>query len=447
MPTLTSESALLVNTYNKLNKIKCYRSLTIANKNTNHNLYNKFQKHNFKILNTIYNNEYNNLSNINSTRTSYNSHSLIYKKLVYNIYNNHLENNKYIDSKINAHIISEPGNLLKYNILIASKTITINIIKYSDKLTRSDYIKFDKLVKKIVLQIHLISNLTSATHCCNNSFNIYLFLTPFKRELTYNEDIVLGEKHANGGFCYGCMSECNIIIYREQEVFKVLTHELLHTFGIDKSLWRFNRLPNANNNDSTIYNKFLDNFNLSQVNDLAVNECLVEFWATFLNSVLYSFLYVKETNLSNFNKQTKLYNQIFEKVIKYEILHSIMQTAKILNYNKCKYSDIFNKKSPNMYRESTHIFSYYILKLGLLFDYERFINTQISILPDYGLKFNESLKNSSDFFNYLIVILKNKHLKTNIDSTMNLYVLIRQKNSKYCEFLINNLRMTVLEYY
>ena len=90
----------------------------------------------------------------------------------------------------------------------------------------------------------------------------YLFLTPFKRELEKSQDKILGADNVNGGFCYGCIPNGEIIIYRQEEVFKVFTHELLHNFGVDKYIWDFMYEATVHNSkQNEMYCEFLKSLN------------------------------------------------------------------------------------------------------------------------------------------------------------------------------------------
>ena len=69
----------------------------------------------------------------------------------------------------------------------------------------------------------------------------------------------------------------------------------------------------------------------------------------------------------------------------------------------------------NEYKERTHVFSYYILKLFLIFDYKHFINSHISLTKQadnsFILNFESSLQNMQLFLNYIrtIVNIGNTH--------------------------------------
>ena len=300
----------------------------------------------------------------------------------------------------------------------------------------------------MMAQIYLITTLTKNNTCSEDSLNIYLFLTPFKRELEKSQEKVLGASNSNGGFCYGCVSNGEIVVYRQEEVFKVFSHELVHNFGLDTYIWDFmSQVRVENSKQNKMYNKFLNNFNLPRENELGIQECVVEFWGEFFNNAIYSFVYSKNCNLSTYNQEFKFYKQVFETIMKFEIIHSFLQTTKIIYHNRLAYVGIFSKNQAPTYREKTHIFSYYMLKLFLLFDYKEFINSQISVSRENVLLFNKSLQNMQKFFDYMISVSKYESVILNFKFMREVYMSIRVLKNKNINFLLNNLRMSVLEYY
>ena len=64
----------------------------------------------------------------------------------------------------------------------------------------------------------------------NKIWQIYIYSSPVKRILP--ADGPLGPEHVNGGYTYPCSSDC-VVIYRYEEVTRVLIHELLHAACTD----------------------------------------------------------------------------------------------------------------------------------------------------------------------------------------------------------------------
>jgi hypothetical protein len=447
MLNLSKDSTFLFNYYDELLK-KSDKNLLFIPDNKKSSLYIDFQKHIYDILDNIYDILGKDLHTIHNLRTVYDYNTREYKRLIRNVYNKHFSNNPYIDNKIKEYIKNKPGSLITYQLPFKDKTITINLIKYS-KISPKQLKNFDNLVKNMMAQIYLINHLTKNNTCSEDSLNVYLFLTPFKRELEKSQEKVLGASNANGGFCYGCVSNGDIVVYRQEEVFKVFSHELVHNFGVDGYIWQFmTQVKVKNTKEYLIYNKFLDYFNLGRENNIGIQESLVEFWGEFFNNAIYSFVYSKSCNLSTYKQEFKFYTQVFETVMKFEIIHSFLQTTKIISHNRLNYIDILstNNNKP-VYKENTHIFSYYILKLYILFGYKEFINSQISLTRENRLFFNNSLQNMQKFFNYMSSVSKNSYFLQNIKFMRELYTSIRVLKTKNLNFLLNNLRMSVLEYH
>jgi hypothetical protein len=144
-----------------------------------------------------------------------------------------------------------------------------------------------------------------------------------------------------------------------------------------------------------------------------------------------------------------------------EYIHNYYQVYKILYFNNMTYNDLIiqnvNKISYDntfldKYREKTHIFSYYILKLFLLLEYERFINSSISLsIIDniYNINFLQSSNNMDNFFKFLLANSHNTKTLKNFEILEELFQTILQSyNTTQCnslEFIIKNLRMSVLE--
>ena len=446
MLNLSKESTFLIDYYDELIK-KSNGNLLFSQHNKKTSLYIDFQKQIFKLLNSIYDLLDIDLQNISKFRRVFGNNTREYKTLIENVYKKHLTNNKYIDVKVKEYIRNKQGSLVIYQLPFKDKTISINLIKYS-KISPKLLANFDNLIRNMMAQIYLISTLTKNNTCSKDNLNIYLFLTPFKRELEKSQEKVLGAYNINGGFCNGCVSNGEIVVYRQEEIFKVFSHELVHNFGLDTYIWDFMfQVKVENSKQNKMYYKFLNNFNLPRENELGIQECLVEFWGEFFNNAIYSFVYSKNCNLSTYNQEFKFYKQIFETIMKFEIIHSFLQTTKIIYHNRITYVGLFSKNQSPIYREKTHIFSYYMLKLFLLFDYKEFINSQISVTGENALLFNKSLQNMQKFFNYMISVSKYESVILNFKFMREVYMSIRVVKDKNINFLLNNLRMSVLEYY
>tara|TARA_Y100000389_G_scaffold95476_1_gene92166 strand:- start:4307 stop:5725 length:1419 start_codon:yes stop_codon:yes gene_type:complete len=467
--------------------LKYYKNFKIIENNSKKNdtKYERFHNYIYKKLTNIYNSlklDYNNF-NYAIYRTLLNNNSTIYNNTLTNIYNKYLLHNRYVSNDIKDFIKNEKtknsSKLLIYKLPYKNTYININFFTYNERIDNNSInSNYDKSVTNILLLINLISLLSSNNNihntnndiCSKDGFNITFFNTPFSRILNDSTNNVLGAKNVNGGFCFGCQNVGNIIIYRKEECFKVFTHELIHNMGIDQYFFDFMNLTKAkSSNEYKIYKSFIKNYNISkEINinnyNIGLQECFVEFWGEFFNNALTSFLYANSCILSNNENKFKIYKNFFTKIMQLEYIHNYYQVYKILNYNIMSYNDLINKNVKNLnntnydnivynkYKEYTHVFSYYILKLFLLIDYKGFINSGISLsIIDniYNINFLKSNNNMNDFLNFLLANSHNTKTLKNFEILEELFESILQSyNTTRCsslKFIINNLRMSVLE--
>ena len=510
---LSDESEKLLINYKNL-KYKLNFNYKDSEKTSINAFYFQFQKFILNRLITVHNevSKTYSQSELSNYRNIYIDSSKIYNQTVDDVLNDHLKNNRYIDNSIINYIkkfqlLNETKNeiknetknkpktkpkpkpknktkkidkkreksyLIKYEIPYEKTFININFILYEkDSLSKQLVEKYDNKVYDILKIIHLIiilsnNNLINKKDfeiCSRDGLNIFIFLTPFLREINIESNDILGATNANGGFCYGCINEGNIIVYRSQEYFKVLIHELIHNFGIDSYIFDFKKeIYKTNSNENKLYKNFINNFNLSrEINDgtfdIGIQECIVEFWAKFLNYSLFSFNYILKNlthtdNINNipvnikttgqFNKIYNMYISIFTSVFELEILHNSLQCVKILKKNKLNYLNILSTKDKkvNNYKEETHIFSYFILQTILLYSYKNFINFKIMINYErnynkFNIIFPKSLENISKLLKFIIVNSRNNDFINNIQLL---------EKIKYNKLLKTNLRMSLIEY-
>jgi hypothetical protein len=418
--------------------LKKYENLDYRLNNSNssmgkllHVLYNEFSNKQ-KIINAI---------NVEKSR-SYEDNKTNIKKKINAIVDKHLRSTKYIDETIINYITTNVNcKIVTYENVIKGKTYVFDFIIYNNKISIK---KLDLVVESMLLLLQVL--IAISNNEMRNGQHVTFFLTPFQKKLNSNNHIILGAKNVNSGFTYPNLESGITFIYRMEEFFKVFVHESVHYYGIDKALHKdFN--SNAN------YNKFLDLFSISNknFNAIGINEAITEFWTFIMYLCVIS--YKKDINISDFVYQ-------FERLYKLELIHLIFQLVKILNYNKLTYNQ-FISKSNTHYNESSHIFSYYIVKTLLVYNHEELLksnifefivnNTNNTNSPN---KLNIILKHDINSINKLFVILSKYALDTNFIKFVNKISMFYNNNnnnntltSTYKErFIFNNLRMMSSDY-
>ena len=188
----------------------------------------------------------------------------------------HLIDSKFIPDKIVDYI----NEKIKYKYVISYnyKNNIIYIEYYTAKKSKNTDL-FKKIVKRVIFMM-IISN-------TYKSLNIEIYDTPFKKEFHCNNHKKCGKlshNNVNSGLSY----LNNIVIFRREEMLKLLVHELIHALDIDN---KYETLKDKQ--------KILELYNINNSN-LLINESYVETWAIIINVFL--VIYEKKINKTEENK-------------------------------------------------------------------------------------------------------------------------------------------------
>jgi hypothetical protein len=312
---------------------------------------------------------------------------------------------------------------------------------------------YNNYVFMIALWLYIL-NLYSSNKCAHNVV-IYLYMTSLEKILPSSSLDILEQNNVNTAFTYSCPIDSEIVIYRREEWFKVFIHESFHNYGLDYSMM-----------DNSNINKCISKlFNINS--DINSFESYTEFWAEIINIVFISFyLSIQkqkkkefEDNYLNFNK--KKYFKNIEILINLEIKYSLFQLVKVLNFMDLTYENlIYSKyydKSINLYREKSNVFSYYILKTLLLFNYQDFL-----LFCKYNNNNLLNFKKTNISIKKLCFFIKDKYKREifldnikNFEELLNNYLnfpilqnisnINQKKIIKEKEYILSNLRMTICE--
>jgi|LakMenEpi03Aug12_release.lakeMendotaPanAssembly.Ray.scaffolds.fasta_scaffold07224_12 hypothetical protein len=330
-----------------------------------------------------------------------------------------------IPSLIKENIENNLLNYLSFSFILFERKIKIHFI-LSESITKNIIKKYKKFVILMSVWLHIISN--NSSYDCSEELNIYIYLSNSLKQLPITSNIILNQEHANTAFTRLCSE---IIIFRQEEWFKVFIHETIHNFNMDFS--------NVNNQKcNQIIKKIF--YVTSKVN---LYESYTEFWARIINLSFIS--YVHTNNFNNFTK-------VFETLINIEISYSAFQMIKILNYMNLTYENLIFNFQEN-YRENTNILAYFIITNILLFNYVDFLSwcdNNNNNLYDFKktnknlLNFCEFIKNKYNNPKFLQNINKINELFEKNNNNKNKNNNNKNKNKKI-NYLMKNLRMTIYE--
>jgi len=339
-----------------------------------------------------------------------------------------IKSGNYIPSIIHKEIKKVNFNEIYY---FQIKNIDFQIHFVSEKKYSTEYL--NKKIERIIKMIHLL--LLFHRDEMLKAINILLFLTDKKKELPNKKNMIVNENNVNTAVTFSCSENGEIFLYRDEESFKVLIHELLHSMCYDFS---------SLNTTLNLKNEVLKMFNVNS--KFYLGEAYAEFWANIINTTIMSYELLKnKTDFEDFTHNFKILN-LFERMF------SIFQCIKFLDYMGLKYTDIISKekkvknKALSIYREDTNVFAYHILKMVWLFNTESFIN--------WFDKNNQNLIYSEKTHNYIGKILKKTKNHYNEDLLIQLIEHIEKfhiNSKKYkhdnesIKKLITNARMCLFD--
>jgi hypothetical protein len=283
------------------------------------------------------------LKEINTSEQRFNHHS--YTKQV-EIYTKSNEDFKLIPESIRTWILNASLTETCMTGTINGRNYQISFIHLPT--TSQQLIK--KYFKKMWQWLNIIGNYASAS--CSNNLIVYIYLTPFKKQLPLIHKTPIDVENVNTAFTRSCIPENSIIIFREEEWFKVFIHETFHCLGLD-----FSEMESYYAKTNTQVLKIFPALSKQNVPDLRFFETYCEVWAEVWNIL---FIY------SSKNRQTL--QTLFDK----ERQFSVQQNVKLLRHFDIEYKNLFDIK-PVHYREKTQAFSYFILKSVFMFYLDDFI--------------------------------------------------------------------------
>lgn len=336
-----------------------------------------------------------------------------------------LFDSNYVDKRCYEYVKNNIVGVFTLSTNISNLKVKINYAIYNNK-------EFNRLKKLEKLLLHALK----IVRFCNlyrknetvKTLNILLHLTPILKKLPTKNTDILGPTNCNSAVTFACASEGELLIYREEEWKKTLIHELFHSLCLDFSLINYSKLKENIGDIFKIKSEFL------------ISEAYCEFWASILNCSFCSYSFLKnKNNLDDFI----LYAEFG---IYMEKMFSLYQCTKLLDFMNLKYEHLWKQDKISesyrniLYKETTNVFSYYILKMVLLqFSDEFLIWCNLNNTNTLNFDHNEILFDK--FFKFINKHYKAKHLLKNI-SQMGDKLHDHSKDKILCQ----TMKMTICDY-
>ena len=295
----------------------------------------------------------------------------------FNVYGDHILDNIYelsktdkIPENLKARIFDE-SLIGKYTPLLVCQDIEQNITKqinyqltynhdgYNKSVSVSLNLKekgqigeqaLDKLMRTILLVPKL-----NIGKIADTPVELNIYTSSAKKKCVSSKTRILGANNINSGVSVFKFNENLPIIttvYRNEEMHKLLIHELIHTYKYDFRFMEFNL-------------KISDFINISRDTKLTPNEAYTEVVTVILNTAAESYNFKDHANFD-----------LFKVMLEYEAQYSLLQCAKILNfYGFTSVEDFFQPyDNRNRFKQNTNVFSYFFIKTALLVNISDLLN-------------------------------------------------------------------------
>jgi hypothetical protein len=266
----------------------------------------------------------------------------------------------YLTREMTDYIKTESKKILTFECTINNRTIRLIFIIFKNN-------NFERIAyyKTYAHRVYMWLSMISKKSTCVETLTIYVYLTPFKKQLPENKSESIGPVHANTGYTYRCEKENEIVIYREEEWFKVVLHVTMHAFGNDFST------------DEGSSSAIKQLFSLPPGISIRMSETYSEIWARIMNVVFQTYFKnppsLESRSALQFKKNVEFYLHL-------ESIFSLYQCIKILDFMGVNYqlliddSDHSKKMIRSFYRENTNVFAYYVLTSVLLNNHDAFLS-------------------------------------------------------------------------
>lgn len=276
----------------------------------------------------------------------------------------------HLPPEIQRHVLNEPSTAITYRFLATnpnatspSRSVVLHFVVFNTP--NPDLKKMLEHATRVCALMHLVSAHASRS-TCSATLHIFIYMTEFKKLFPAARGEALDAEHANTGMSYHCAKDNDIVVYREEEWFKVLIHEAFHAFGLS-----FIESDMPRGVDAAMQRVLQRTYAISH--PVRVYETYCEIWARVLNVCFACFSPPSMVGGGSPILNVHL-NAFIECVL--DGLHrdaqfALQQCAKIMRYMDIPWSVMRSPTKDNRaivaqkYRENTNVFAYYVMTCAL----------------------------------------------------------------------------------
>ena len=251
------------------------------------------------------------------------------------------------------------SHIMTFDYTISKRTVSVHLV-FMDKNSISEIEQqYTQYIEMIYIITHVLSNYSSIE--CGKNLSLYVYLTDFKKRVPMSPLDEFDTKHVNTAYSDICTTNSDIVIYRNEELVKVLIHELFHNYGLDFSRIKYDSMKE----------KMLKLFPIKT--DCELTESYAEFFGELINIAITTYYLDNSVKIA-----TYVHNAHY--LLFYEKLFSMIQSVKVLHKIGLEYENLYLQDELSItlrnniyYNENTNVFCYYIVKNILLYNCPEFL--------------------------------------------------------------------------
>ena len=269
----------------------------------------------------------------------------------------------YFPKEIQHHILNEQSVAVTYKFGVGDRNMKLHFVVFNKRKSDLNMSKMLERAKRVCALMHLVS-LHASRSTCSATLQIYIYMTDFKKRFPDKAGEALDAEHANTGMSYHCAKTNDIVVYRKEEWFKVLIHELFHAFGLS-----FIESDMPDGVDAAMQAMLKQTYAISHT--VRVYETYCEIWARILNVVFACFADDEHGNHAGSDVDFAIFGECVLKGLHKDAEFALHQCAKIMQHMDIPASVMLNPTKDNRamvtekYRENTNVFAYYVMTCAL----------------------------------------------------------------------------------
>jgi hypothetical protein len=286
--------------------------------------------------------------------------------------------NDYLPHEIQHHILNEPGVAITYTFSVENRKVVLHFVEFNThghSHSHSHNPEFDAHAKRVCALMHLVT-MHASRSTCSSAVSIYVYMTEFKKLFPTKKGEVIDTEHVNTGMAYHCARTNEVVVYRKEEWFKVLIHELFHAFGLS-----FIESDMPKGVDRAMQSMLQTMYSISH--PVRIYETYCEIWARILNVVFDCFVDDRANPVygtSHNDTEFRVFMECVMEGLGKNARFAQHQCAKLLRYADLSHDILATPNEKNRaivaekYRENTNVFAYYVLTNSLLHSSAEFMS-------------------------------------------------------------------------